>query len=47
MGVFHVFLVVQMVPNRAKHHISNVHECCSSAFTAVNSEQVFNHMLTI
>ena len=21
MGAFHIFLIVQMVPNRAKHHI--------------------------
>ena len=26
MGVFHVFKIVQMVPNRAKHHIYN---CCN------------------
>ena len=24
MGVFHVFLIVQMAPNRAKHHILEV-----------------------
>ena len=27
MGVFHVFKIVQMVPNRAKHHISRIVVC--------------------
>ena len=28
MGVFHVFKIVQVVPNRAKHHISSKKQSC-------------------
>ena len=42
MGVFHVFKLVQLVPNRAKHHIYSTlqHKCKYKTYISTNCHQL-------